>query len=120
MRPECATSIINKAFHKFMIRHEWSKGLGASLDMFSTKQMRQAVDLLLKKYMCEEKLHYKNSIYSFSDKQITQILRPMYEDETSYTQILDRLHYISDRWGCSGRLGFLKRVIYTEDLISYF
>lgn len=89
MRPEKATRIINRAFEKWDYETDpkW-------FDPFNTRQFGQALNSRLKKYI-----------------QMEGDIDAYYNDITDQEGVLDTFVYISDRWGCVGRIKFIKRVM---------
>lgn len=95
MRPETCIRIVNKEMRKFYpsrITDAGSLSIAAGL---AKREVIVALRKLQKRCFLAE-LKY--------DPQ------PMYVDVTGTTEILRKLHGISDRWRCYGRVYFLLRV----------
>ena len=83
---EKSAAIVNDAFDRWMI--------DKSIDIFRQYKVIDALNTCL-----------DDCIENGDDSPA------FYSDHTNNEDILDTLHYISDRWFCSGRIRFILRII---------
>lgn len=93
MRYEKARQIINRTFNKFLVNY--SKQPDDLLNGLKDKKFQRAVESALK---------YHQRIEQSTEMYYTNV------DFNDYFSISSQLYYVSDRWRCTGRLLFIKRV----------
>jgi len=103
VRPVKAYRLVNKAFKPFY-RHQDT--LYPALSSFKNKQVAEAISKMLE--MC-----IKSDIENAKDCSIEyEPIQSYYENcLSSESSVCGQMFYISDKWNCTGRLKFLKRVL---------
>lgn len=105
MRPTEAKRIVRKELRKFYKTSVTDLTDLSILHCFKKKRVYQALKQLENR---SERVERK--ICEFWDLEF-QPIEAYYSDVASVKDILAQFHYISDRWGCVGRIKFILRVI---------
>ena len=102
MRPEKAYRLVDKAFKPF---YRSQDSLYPALSGFKNKQVAEAITKMLS-------ISIKSDIEDAKDCSMEYEPIPIYYENclTSESSVCGQMFYISDRWNCTGRLKFLKRV----------
>lgn len=98
MRTKTAHRIINNAFKPFYKISIIDNTDISILNRFRRNDVRRALNTLLHRY---RKIENK---FGFSQE-------PCYNDVHSVDDIMEVMHYISDRWECSRRIKFIIRIL---------
>ena len=104
MRPQEARRLVNLAFKPFYQHHD---NLYPAFNKFKSKRTIEAVSQLIKIRI----EHDKDLAKRWGDEY--QEENCMYYEDCidNESSVCNQMFYISDRWDCTGRLKFLKRVI---------